>query len=420
MEITFQDGIYFLSLLRCLQKDEILVEDVINWNARCFQDKIRKRDDEYKTSYFEPEKNIPLEKIHYLHVKVLECMKSFLDDKRLLALDNFLNMNYLKLHSGEIEDWEIEFESEDEKWLRENRVNEWIVINELLFELSKCGLKYKGFQSISQEELKNFAEPYLDNLYTLWKMTDFNAKLDKKIEVSKQIVIDNLQKLSSAITNFNFKLEYGKEGCIQNIPRNIEKLPKILGGFQMLKEVQPKMDTDFYVYRSIRESKSYNPETKITKLLLNDEIVEDYTTMISTTWDLNFALHWSGVEYCCLYVIKVPKDSDYLILKDSFDITDDKSQHEITLGPGRIILNNIKTCEVKVTNTEFDTTSIIQKTIFVFLGEYQSYNNENEITTIFNSKLCESEKKRSRDRGDESDDEELLSKKSKLKMKEGR
>ena len=146
-----------------------------------------------------------------------------------------------------------------------------------------------------------------------------------------------------------------------------------------------KLNSNFYVYRSIRESKSFNPEDKINNLLLGKSIIEKYLTLISTTWNLDFALEWSGDNYCCLYVIEVPKDSNYLILKDSFN---ERSQNEITLGPGEIVFDKIKIADVEYKNYSGELDN---KGMFIFYGKYKSYSLQ-EFDENFNKLLCEEEK----------------------------
>lgn len=147
-------------------------------------------------------------------------------------------------------------------------------------------------------------------------------------------------------------------------------------------EKTQKMKNNFYVYRSVHDSLSYNTEDKITELLLGRTIIDNYPTLISTTWNLDFSLSWSESSYCCLYVIEVPSNSNYLILKNSFDLKN--TQNEITLGPGIIKFDRIAISNVKYKSKSND---FYYKDMFVFFGKYESYKVE-DIEEKFDDLIC--------------------------------
>ena len=90
----FKDGIYMLSLLRCLESNEILLEDVINFDfdEACVDRGYKKYDryDEFKESFTEPYQKLK-EKIKDIHSFIFYGYKNFefsKDQKEMI--DNFL------------------------------------------------------------------------------------------------------------------------------------------------------------------------------------------------------------------------------------------------------------------------------------------------------------------------------------------
>jgi len=356
----FKDGIYMLSLLRCLKRKEILLENVQNFefDKECKDVagyKIKDRSDEFKESFTEPYQKLK-KKIEDIHSTIFDAYYDFefsKDEKEVI--DNFLEYG---------------------------SINSLDSINKLLNKLEeRIGIKFNRPKTTTYEELKdivncNMREKLKDFWYIFWKN-------------DKQKLYFNL---SNKITSYNFKLDYGKNGCVEPKGNYLEVRNNVYDAIELMSQ-STKLNSNFYVYRSIRESKSFNPEDKINNLLLGKSIIEKYLTLISTTWNLDFALKWSEANYCCLYVIEVPKDSNYLILKDSFDLSKDRdgkiiSQNEITLGPGEIEFNEIKMTDVQYINYSGE---IDNKAMFIFYGKYKSYSLQ-EFEENFNKLLCEEEK----------------------------
>jgi hypothetical protein len=352
--LEFRDGIYMLSLLTCLQQEEIEKKDIENFDfEKCYQ---KKKGEEFKESFREPYSKIK-ERIENIH-KIIKKLNPIF---KLKTIEQTIITTFLE----------------------ESRLESLYVIENLFNKLEKNigGIKIKRPNKTTYNILRNFMEEEEED-GTLNKLKDYwsNFWKDKGSE-------NPYYNLSNKITSFNYSLLYGKDGCIKDKAYNIERFDNIIKANKLLNDIQDKLDSDFYVYRSIRESDSYNPEDKISKLLRGEEIEEEYPTLISTSWNLDFALNWSEDKYCCLYVIKVPKDSNYLILKDSFDESEE-SQNEITLGPGKITLTDIAVSTVFNCKNKYNRYT---KEIFVFFGEYESNKNLNR-TQLFNSLCPEDEK----------------------------
>jgi len=369
----FKDGIYMLSLLRCLESKEILLENVQNFDFdnECvdivdYNDEknnfrgYKKYDkyDEYKESFTEPYQKLR-EKIEDIHSTIFDAYYNFefsKDEKEVM--DNFLKYGSIKSLDS---------------------------INKLLNKLEeRLGIKIERPIETTYVELKdivncNMREKLRDFWYIFWK--------------NKEEASDKYFNLSDRITKYNYSLTYGTNGCVKTTGNYIDVRDDLYEAIELMNTTE-KLDSNFYVYRSIRESKSFNPEVKINNLLLGKSIIEKYPTLISTTWNLDFALKWSEDNYCCLYVIEVPKDSNYLILKDSFDLSKDRdgviiSQNEITLGPGEIVFDEIKFADVQYINY---SKQLDNKAMFIFYGKYKSYSLQ-EFDENFNNLLCEEEEK---------------------------
>ena len=348
----FKDGIYMLSLLRCLERKEILLENVQNFefDIECVDVagyKIKDRSDEFKESFTEPYQKLR-EKIEDIHSKIFDAYYNFeFSKEEKEVIDNFLEYG---------------------------SINSLDSINKLLDKLEeRLGIEIDRPKKTTYQKLKNIVD---DNMRE--KLKDFWYIFWKN---DKQKLYFNL---SNKITSYNFKLDYGKNGCVEPKGNYLEVRNNVYDAIELMSQ-STKLNSNFYVYRSIRESKSFNPEDKINNLLLGKSIIEKYLTLISTTWNLDFALEWSGDNYCCLYVIEVPKDSNYLILKDSFN---ERSQNEITLGPGEIVFDKIKIADVEYKNYSGELDN---KGMFIFYGKYKSYSLQ-EFDENFNKLLCEEEK----------------------------
>jgi len=124
--------------------------------------------------------------------------------------------------------------------------------------------------------------------------------------------------------------------------KNKKKLLFNINDFDRLASSLPKSFNDFYVYRS-----------EIKNL---DSLEINYYAPFSTTYNLDFALSWTSE---ILYIIKVPKDCNYILsiprgveenkkLKDEQyfklylenKIIESDYQFEITLQYGKLKINN--------------------------------------------------------------------------------
>ena len=300
----FKDGIYMLSLLRCLEKGNISIDDVEQWK-NCY-----KKNTGY--SFREPYLKLK-DKISSIHEIIIKCYTNFkFNDEEKEVIDNFLDNTIIE-----------SFEK----------------ISSLLDKLEKCsGIQIQRPDKVEQEDLKKLMTENLQGLINLWSKFWKDHKNDEYLSLSDDII------------GGKYMLRFIKDGCFK---KKKSFLNDIISGTNLMRNAE-KVNFDFYVFRGVRESSSYNPENLITNLLLGKNVTEEIPTLYSTAWRLNSAINWTHEDYCCLYVIKVPKDSNYLIVDNAFKPLKGKpgytqGEDEITLGPGKIVFDKIAILDAKYT-----------------------------------------------------------------------
>jgi hypothetical protein len=316
---SFIEGIHILSLIKCAIKGEIDIDDINTWKVCNSNKSIYGKVKKYKQwgldlSFLKPSEKLK-DRMDVVEKVIQKSYKNF-SSKFLYDFSFFLETN------------KISFE------------NLYKYFN--LLE----GVSIERIQGVSTEKLLSYSEPHQQNLKDLLKI------------IYDDTAFFNLYKLADDIKNGKFRVKFGQGGCIIEDSNKIQKIEQAAN---LVRSIPYRMSEDFYVYRTLFPSSSYNTSEKILSII-KGEFVENYPTMISTTWDLNFALGWDS-SYCCLYVIKVPKDSDYLILDDSFnvDTKDSRSEHEITLNPGTLTITDIKYLQYN------------KESKVIFFAEYKSY-----------------------------------------------
>lgn len=189
MEVEFRDGIYMLSLLRCLQKDELTSEDIDQWDY-CYNNKYIS--DDYKESFREPYsklKNKWKTQIVIFHNIIKDCYERFIN-LDLEFMDDFLDYGSL-----------TSFEGENEKL--------FTVIERFFDYLEECGnIRIQRPDKISQKELEKYSSERHEELEKLWNT--FWKNVD-----------DKYNKLSIGITDYAYSLKFEKNGCINE--SNLEK-----------------------------------------------------------------------------------------------------------------------------------------------------------------------------------------------------
>ena len=151
-------------------------------------------------------------------------------------------------------------------------------------------------------------------------------------------------KYSGKIASHNFRLSYiSRDG--NTFIEEKSKEARYEGNRELLRvlSITPKAESDFYVFRGTWPRAGY----EYLKIISGEVTEEKMFGSISTTILSSFATkQWTNIKVpCCLYLIKVPKNENYLILDDVF--TDElefnnKSQYEVTLAPGKITFTEIK------------------------------------------------------------------------------
>jgi len=322
---SFIEGIHMLSLIKCAIKGEIDIKDINTWQVCNSSD-----ESIYGKPYLLPPFNVK----YGLDLSFLKPSEKLKD--RMDVVEKVIQKSYKKFPiTGFIMDFSL--------FLRTNQIRFNIY---KYFDLLE-GVSIERIQEVSKEKILSYSEPHMQNLKDLWKQI-----------YDDKAFYQNLYKLTEDIKYSKLMVKFGKDGCI--LKEDSNKIQKIEEGANLIRSIPYRMSEDFYVYRTSNPSSSYNTSEKISSVM-KGELVEHYPSLISTTWDINFALGWD-YSYCCLYVIKVPKDSDYLILYDSFKkIYNMNTEHEITLNPGILTITDIK--YLKHNN--------LSKVIF--FAEYKSY-----------------------------------------------
>jgi len=324
----FIKGIYILVMLLCFNEKNMKTIETKDFKKSiidCIKQKQNTRLDEYKISFLsETEYNFLLNKprSELIDKAVNYALLCAFTDKEKSFLNEFLRQGW--------------FEEEVD----------WYSMLSLLFdELFTVGIKV--------EHLKHISYKTLDNLVDIEKF----KLLYNKYEYKDDIIY---KKFKNSVKDFDYKIQYGMNGCVKLNKNNKSVIYNVNTHWEILKK-SPKMEEDFFVFRKLNESTTYNPSDKISKIFTGN-VEEHYSSFISTTFDYNFALSWGGKTYCCLYIIHVNKNNDYIVLD-----VEDNTQKEILLAPGVIKLTNV-----------YVMTGLKGKEIICFYGEYQT-KSSNEI-----------------------------------------
>lgn len=185
----------------------------------------------------------------------------------------------------------------------------------------------------------------------LYKLFNKTYSLDNKKTINERKIY------SSNIRSYNYKVGYK---IINNNTYIDDKSKiKINQYIELLKFLQttPKADEDFYVFRGATKSFEYKCDNIISKIVETEKIFGS----ISTTYKFKFSLDWIHDQPCCIYLIQIPKNENYLILDDAFEAL---SQHEVALAPGTITFTDIRKIIVD------------EKPIVLFICSYKSFTEE--------------------------------------------
>lgn len=183
---------------------------------------------------------------------------------------------------------------------------------------------------------------------------------------------------SSAIKNHNFRLNYiSVDGntFIESGDSSNYKFRESNRNLLRVLNTTPKAESDFYVFRGTFERDGYEPGKIISRTVTEENIFGS----ISTTIFSRFSRDWIGKHNpCCMYLIRVPKEENYLILDDVFTKTNgelvlnDKSQYEVTLAPGKITFTYIK--KIIIDGSE----------LVLFVCDYKSFTEEDFVEGFYN------------------------------------
>ncbi len=154
-----------------------------------------------------------------------------------------------------------------------------------------------------------------------------------------------LPEYSGKISSYIYKLYYtslnGNTYIKENYKYQRDTIRELV---DILDTITRKADSDFYVFRKTRPDPAY----EYNKIISGEITKEKMFGPISTTILFSFAEKWNDRGPCCIYLIKVPRDQNYLILNNVFTKTDGKlelnkeSQYEVALAPGEITFTDIR------------------------------------------------------------------------------
>ena len=233
-----------------------------------------------------------------------------------------------------------------------------------------------------KEELKKI-KPYNPiDPYNLDSLPEFKTKLSEIEQSSIPILKDLFKKTypnyppdknqnntfheySNMIKAHEFRLNYRvKENEKTHIDSSSYHKFNLNLDLLMLLDTTPKADEDFYVFRKTYERAGYNP----LKMIKREVSEENMFGSISTTILSKFSSDWTGKKSCCIYLIKVPKDQNYLIVDNVFNKNstgelelNKDSQYEVALAPGKLIFRDIN--KINIDDTE----------VVLFICDYKSF-----------------------------------------------
>jgi hypothetical protein len=192
--------------------------------------------------------------------------------------------------------------------------------------------------------------------------------------------------LCNSISSYNYKLYYNNK--LKIIFYNYSQLNnyiELLTRFYKYVDIY-KIPNDFIVFRKFSPSLSYDPKLRVTK-----EVNEEYMySVISTSYKYKFPLYDWGTPNGCLYLIKINKDSKYIVHPNG-----NNTQHEITLAPGIIKINKIKKLKAPFDVDYYDEELFsdyidptgLNRDIIICICEYKSYNLETIIEQLHKNSI---------------------------------
>lgn len=211
-----------------------------------------------------------------------------------------------------------------------HKLNKIYLYDDLLYRCINIELFY-GFVYDLDDLLLDKISYHTKNLEDIKLVGTFNKVatllnidniINKEINIVNQIEyiknIDNLIQYHADIQDSLFVNKY----YLINSTVEAKNMNYQLSQFYYFCDQLPKLDNNFYVFRKQRLSSTYDPYYQFN--LCKEET---YLLPFSTSTSYEFVKKWSIPGL--ILVIKVNKDSDYMVLFD-------QSQNEITLGPGKL------------------------------------------------------------------------------------
>jgi hypothetical protein len=173
-------------------------------------------------------------------------------------------------------------------------------------------------------------QPFVDIINTYDLETHLPYEIRIKNEYNKKNFLDkNLQDLYDFITEF----------LVRNGNPNIVDITRF---YYDITSLLPKTNKELYVFRSIRESPTFQLKEYLES---NKPIIQMIPK--STSWDYNYAYEWSksdAVENWIIFIIKLPADTPVCVIS-----VDDNSEREVMIPPGELKITSLAKTETKMT-----------------------------------------------------------------------
>jgi len=200
-----------------------------------------------------------------------------------------------------------------------------------------------GLSNIDKEDIQKIEQSSINTLKKLFFATYYTSY----ININKQKITDYLFLIKSKHAySLHYHISEGNTYIDDSfINEKSEMILDLLQDFSNF----PKADSDFYVFRGGKVNGVSGDAYRSEQITSGEIIEEKMFGTISTTILSSFANNWIGKkEKCCIYVIKVPKNENYLIIPAVFIQNNDelelnnKSEYEVTLAPGKLTFTDIK------------------------------------------------------------------------------
>jgi hypothetical protein len=268
------------------------------------------------------------------------------EDCKIIEEDGRTSISY---SDSDIQEFEIPNIKHEECHMFKHPYNDLKIIVSDAIKLGKFKMHVppidylSGLSNIDKEDIQKIEQSSINTLKKLFFATYYTSY----ININKQKITDYLFLIKSKHAySLHYHISEGNTYIDDSfINEKSEMILDLLQDFSNF----PKADSDFYVFRGGKVNGVSGDAYRSEQITSGEIIEEKMFGTISTTILSSFANNWIGKkEKCCIYVIKVPKNENYLIIPDVFIQNNDelelnnKSEYEVTLAPGKLTFTDIK------------------------------------------------------------------------------